>query len=285
MSKSYFHEQTVTSDVWVVNHNFNGTPMLDVAIDINGGQQKVLVDNVKQLDTNTLEIRFTVPRSGTVTATSIGRNPATVFDIQTVPSIPSWVDANAVFYFEANGILGTLPPELSANAVYSNDFPVFGPGASSIKLTSGAAAYVVPGGGFAIDETKSWTIEARVLQTSNTTVLALFTRVTSLTNRLHISTDNGNLGIWNNGNNPIVTVAGAFPINTLVHVSINYDKLNSVITVYLDGTLASTTNVTITYGLTDLIEKMGVFAGPAGYIDRFQITQTVLRTGNFNAYP
>ncbi len=84
MAKTHLHKQTVPSDVWLINHNFGSNPTLDVAIDHDGVQQKILGEVVTQLDDNTIEIRFTNPHTGTVRTSSLGRVPATIFDVQTI---------------------------------------------------------------------------------------------------------------------------------------------------------------------------------------------------------
>jgi hypothetical protein len=83
MSKKYKHLQDTPSDVWLINHGLDGTPVLDVIIEENGVRQKILVNKVTFIDANSLEIRFSRPRVGSARLISQGIVAFNTFDAYT----------------------------------------------------------------------------------------------------------------------------------------------------------------------------------------------------------
>ena len=63
---TYNHIQSEPSTEWTIDHNLSGYPVTDVMIDLNGKIQKVLPKAVEYVDPNTVIVRFTEERTGTV---------------------------------------------------------------------------------------------------------------------------------------------------------------------------------------------------------------------------
>jgi hypothetical protein len=62
----FVHEQTTPASTWTIEHNlYTRAPIVDTYIMFEGTMQKILPKRVKSLDLNTLEIEWTVPRTGT----------------------------------------------------------------------------------------------------------------------------------------------------------------------------------------------------------------------------
>ena len=59
--------QTEPSTSWVITHNGNGYPVLDVYVDSEGEVQKILPNAVIFVNENTVEVKFSIPRSGFAT--------------------------------------------------------------------------------------------------------------------------------------------------------------------------------------------------------------------------
>ena len=64
MANVYTHDQLVGSSTWTVTHNLDNLLVtLDVVIDFSG-RQKVLPLNTKVIDSNTVEVEFSTPHTG-----------------------------------------------------------------------------------------------------------------------------------------------------------------------------------------------------------------------------
>ena len=65
----YRHEQITPASVWVINHNIGtngstGLPIVDTFIQENGFDEKIIPAAVRMINSNTVEIEFSAPRSG-----------------------------------------------------------------------------------------------------------------------------------------------------------------------------------------------------------------------------
>ena len=65
----YRHEQDVPSATWTINHNIGangstGLPIVDTFIQENGFDEKIIPVSVKMINSNTVEIEFSIPRAG-----------------------------------------------------------------------------------------------------------------------------------------------------------------------------------------------------------------------------
>lgn len=66
----FVHEQTTPLKVWIIQHNlFTRAPIVDTYVDFEGVQQKMIPQSVKSVDLNTLEIVWSMPRTGTARIT------------------------------------------------------------------------------------------------------------------------------------------------------------------------------------------------------------------------
>jgi len=61
---SVLHTQTTASNTWVVDYRFDGYPVVDVLIDVNGVKTKILPASVTRTSTGTVTITFTSPQTG-----------------------------------------------------------------------------------------------------------------------------------------------------------------------------------------------------------------------------
>lgn len=61
------HVQEAPSAVWSIYHQRPGYPIVDVYILLNGKVQKILPAGIVYIDENTVEVRFTEPRTGFAT--------------------------------------------------------------------------------------------------------------------------------------------------------------------------------------------------------------------------
>lgn len=61
------HDQPSASDTWVIVHNLNDYPIVDVYVDFNGGVEKIIPNEVTYTDANTCTVTFTTPFSGFAT--------------------------------------------------------------------------------------------------------------------------------------------------------------------------------------------------------------------------
>jgi hypothetical protein len=56
--------QVTPSDTWVIAHNLDIYPIIDVYVDDNGEQQKIIPLTVEYTDANTCTVTFSNPESG-----------------------------------------------------------------------------------------------------------------------------------------------------------------------------------------------------------------------------
>jgi hypothetical protein len=64
---SFTYTQTTPQSVWNVNHNLDvPNPVVDVWVDDNGITTIMLPKQIRLVDTNRLEITFTIPVAGSV---------------------------------------------------------------------------------------------------------------------------------------------------------------------------------------------------------------------------
>jgi len=61
---SVLHTQTTASNAWVINYGFDGYPVVDVLIDVDGVKTKIMPASVVRTSTGTVTITFTSPRTG-----------------------------------------------------------------------------------------------------------------------------------------------------------------------------------------------------------------------------
>lgn len=61
---SYQHIQSVASDTWVITHNLNNYPIVDVMVDHNGTLTKIIPKDVIVINMNTCQVKFSQPRTG-----------------------------------------------------------------------------------------------------------------------------------------------------------------------------------------------------------------------------
>lgn len=66
-AKTYHHTQTVSSNTWVIAHSLDIYPIIDVFVDINGEQQKIIPMSVEYTDANTCTVNFSTPQTGFAT--------------------------------------------------------------------------------------------------------------------------------------------------------------------------------------------------------------------------
>lgn len=67
ITRRYYMEyvQSTPLATWVVKHNFGRLPVVDVYMEIDGVQAKVIPSEVKRVDDNTVSIEFGEPVVGT----------------------------------------------------------------------------------------------------------------------------------------------------------------------------------------------------------------------------
>lgn len=61
---TYQHIQTIASDTWVIDHNLNNYPIVDVMVDNNGALTKIIPKDVIVISMNTCQVKFSQPRTG-----------------------------------------------------------------------------------------------------------------------------------------------------------------------------------------------------------------------------
>lgn len=65
IDSTYIHVQEDPEVTWVINHGLNTTaPMVNVWIDDNGIERKVIPNDIKVINAGTVNIIFSVPRIG-----------------------------------------------------------------------------------------------------------------------------------------------------------------------------------------------------------------------------
>lgn len=64
-SKKYIHTQVLPASTWTITHNMGGLCAVDVYLNINGIDQKVLPSETNYVDSNTMEIVFSISQAGT----------------------------------------------------------------------------------------------------------------------------------------------------------------------------------------------------------------------------
>lgn len=72
MKKIYVHTQSVASDTWAITHTVAQVPIIDVVLSTG---EKVLPSSVVVTGADTIEVRFTSPRTGTATLVGRGNYP------------------------------------------------------------------------------------------------------------------------------------------------------------------------------------------------------------------
>lgn len=60
----YQHYQTVASNTWVIKHNLNAFPIIDVMVMDSNALRKILPLDILVIDLNTVEVHFTTARVG-----------------------------------------------------------------------------------------------------------------------------------------------------------------------------------------------------------------------------
>jgi hypothetical protein len=66
-ARAYEHIQADASDTWVIVHNLQLYPVVDIFIDYNGELQKIIPMSVEYTDTNTCTVTFSSPYTGLAT--------------------------------------------------------------------------------------------------------------------------------------------------------------------------------------------------------------------------
>lgn len=67
IAKTYEHVQTSASTTWVIVHNLNLYPVVDIFVDHEGEKHKILPLSVEYTNANTCTITFSTPRTGLAT--------------------------------------------------------------------------------------------------------------------------------------------------------------------------------------------------------------------------
>lgn len=62
--QTVLHTQTTASNSWVIDYGFDGYPVVDVLVDIDGVKTKIIPASVVRTSTATVTITFTSPRTG-----------------------------------------------------------------------------------------------------------------------------------------------------------------------------------------------------------------------------
>lgn len=73
VARSMSYTQDTASDAWVIAHNLNGSPIVDVQVhdpDMGNQLSKIIPAGVDVIDANTVLITFSSPQTGVATLTS-----------------------------------------------------------------------------------------------------------------------------------------------------------------------------------------------------------------------
>lgn len=66
VAKGYTHYQTIPASSWIIAHNLNCMPLVQVYVHLQGVEQRTFPHEAIILDLNTMVIEFTQPQSGRV---------------------------------------------------------------------------------------------------------------------------------------------------------------------------------------------------------------------------
>lgn len=62
--RTYTHTQAIAASTWNVTHNLGHPPVVDVWVDYQGEQQKILPRQIIHVNLNEMQIVFSVARTG-----------------------------------------------------------------------------------------------------------------------------------------------------------------------------------------------------------------------------
>jgi 3-oxoacyl-ACP reductase-like protein len=61
---AYTHTQSTPSTTWLVSHNLGHKPVVDVWVDYNGTQEKILPYSIIHINDNIMQVVFTTAYTG-----------------------------------------------------------------------------------------------------------------------------------------------------------------------------------------------------------------------------
>lgn len=64
MSDTYTHFQMIASSEWVITHNLNRLPLIDVYFNVGGNLEKVIPAAIEHIDDTTVKVIFSQSQSG-----------------------------------------------------------------------------------------------------------------------------------------------------------------------------------------------------------------------------
>lgn len=63
----HYHKQISSASTWVIQHNLNRKPIIDVMVTISGNNTKILPLDIQHTDDNTVTLLFSQAYIGTAT--------------------------------------------------------------------------------------------------------------------------------------------------------------------------------------------------------------------------